>query len=207
MFPSACSIGISASGGVTMMLTYKTLMSIVMIAMTLLAPKCGPQTEWPEGLPHGEIVLPNIEDPDTPGAYFDLSAGEIVYGEEGRARGDVYLEKTFISPNPALGVGIYDQQPDSLLYDTTAPSWGDRLWKLAPDATTPGRISIYEGHNIWVRTAEGNTGKFKILQAESNEDYSSFNWIRIQWIYQPDGTEELASHGTATDDTGATTTE
>ncbi len=151
---------------------------------------CG-ETEWPEGCPHGEETLPNFNDPDSPGAYFDFSAGEIVYGEEGRTRGDIFLERTFVAGNPELGVAIHDQQPDSLLYDLTAPSWGSTEWKVSPNEGVPPRTPLYEGHNIWVKTAEGHTAKFKILLMESNEDHSSYIWIKIRWIYQPDGTDSF----------------
>jgi len=147
---------------------------------------CVAEPEWPEGLPHGEIVLPNVEDPDMPGAYFDFSEGEIVYGEEGRARGDVFLEKTFLSGNPALGVQLAEKQPDSILYDMGAPSYGSGLWKAPPDENTPARVAIRQGYNVWVRTAEGNLGKLKILLREASDDYTSMLNIKIQWIYQPD---------------------
>jgi hypothetical protein len=49
-------------------------------------------------------VLPNFNDPDAPGACFDFSAGQIVYGEEGRKQGDIYLERTFIDGNPDFAI-------------------------------------------------------------------------------------------------------
>jgi len=151
------------------------------------------EQDWPENLPHGEAILPNFEDPDTPGAWFDFSEGELVFGDEGRQRGDIFLDKTFIAGNPATGIQLCDQQPDSLLYDTTAPGWGPGDWQAPPNAETPSRVPVYDGHNVWVVTGEGNTAKFKIRMAEANMDYTSFLWIKIEWIYQPDGSSEL--HG------------
>ena len=168
---------------------YVILSIIAAMPLNLLA-SCQ-EPEWPAGLPHGEIILPNIEDPDTPGAYFDFSEGELVYGEEGRQRGDIFLERTFIAGNPALGVALHDQQPDSLLYDSTAPSWGSGGWKLPQNDETPGRVAVYQGHNIWVQTAEGHTGKLRILMAESNMDVTGYIRVKIEWIYQPDGSNQL----------------
>ena len=149
------------------------------------------EPEWPVGCPHGEDWLPNVEDPDTPGAYFDFSEGEIVYGEEAKVRGDIFIYKTFVRGNPQLNVALHPQQPDSLLYDATAPSWGSENWRLPPDANTPSSLGINGGHNVWVRTGEGHTAKFKILLLESNEDVTMFTRVKIQWIYQPDGSESF----------------
>ncbi len=176
---------------------------ILLIIFITFIPSCG-EPEWPEGLPHGELNLPNINDPDTPGAYFDLSEGELVYGEEGRQRGDVYLDVNFVCGNPALGVEIHDAQPDSLLYDTGAPGWGTRLWKISPDGENPPRIGVINGHNIWVRTAEGNIGKFRIMSSEPNDDYTNMLSIKIQWIFQPD-LEKNDLSGTAPTDSGTAT--
>jgi len=170
-------------------LTSVLLVMIAAIPLIFIA-SCE-EREWPAGLPHGEVILPNIEDPDTPGAYFDFSEGEIVYGDEGRQRGDIFLERTFIAGNPALGVALHDAQPDSILYDTTAPSWGSGQWKHPPNEETPPRVPVYQGHNIWVQTAEGHTAKMKILMAESNMDVTAYLQIKMQWIYQPDGSNEL----------------
>lgn len=132
-----------------------------------------------------------MADPDTPGAYFDLSEGSILYGDEARQRGDIFLDRTFLCGNPAVGVALHDQQPDSLLYDMTAPGWGSAGWNQPPDAQTPSRVGIYDGHNIWIRTAEGHTAKLKILITESNENFTSYNRIKFEYIYQPDGTESF----------------
>jgi len=161
------------------------------------------EPDWPEGLPHGEIILPNIADPDTPGAYFDFSEGELVYGEEGRQRGDIYLETNFVAGNPALGVALHDQQPDSLLYDRIAPGWGSEQWRRPVNPDTPGRVPVYQGHNVWVITGEGNTGKLRILMAEANIDYTSFLRIKFEWIYQPDGSTELRPIAGAADESGS----
>ncbi len=161
---------------------------LVFLPLSFLA-SCG-EVEWPEGLPHGEVILPNIEDPDTPGAYFDFSEGEIVYGEEGRQRGDIYLDRTFIAGNPALGVELHDAQPDSLLYDTVAPSWGTRLWKT-PSGDVPAMVPIYDGHNIWVKTGEAHTAKLRIMMPEANADNTSYLRLKFEWAYQPDGSNEL----------------
>jgi len=168
---------------------------------TFLA-SCGGEPNWPEGLPHGEVTLTNIEDPDAPGAYFDISAGELIYGDEGRERGDVYLERTFVAGNPALGIELHDAQPDSILYDTTAPGWGSSGWKTAPDANTPPRVPVRKDHNIWVKTSEGNIGKVHILLLEANSDYSNIYNIKLQWIYQPDGSGELHAVSGATGESG-----
>jgi len=158
----------------------------VIVIFPLFLNACS-EEEWPEGCLYGEIILPNFNDPDTPGAYFDFSEGEIVFGEEGRLRGDIYLEQTFIKGNPEHEIGLHDEQPDSLLYKRSAPSWGSARWKVSPNPGVPPSVPLYEGHNIWVRTAEGHTAKFKILTMESNENHTSYNWIKIRWIYQPDG--------------------
>ncbi len=168
----------------------KIAIFLVLIVPVWFLVSCG-EPEWPEGLPHGELILPNFEDPDNPGAYFDFSTGELVFGEEGRQRGDIYLDKTFIAGNPGLGVSLHDQQPDSLLYDSTAPGWGSSGWNVPPDSSTPARISIYDGHNIWVNTSEGHTAKFKILLVNPNFDNTDYLSIKIRWIYQPDGSEEF----------------
>jgi hypothetical protein len=136
-------------------------------------------------------VLPNFNDPDAPGACFDFSAGQLVYGEEGRKQGDIYLERTFIDGNPDLNVALCDQQPDSLLYDRTAPGWGSSGWKVSPNPGVAPSIALYDGHNIWVKTGEGNTAKLKILLMEANEDNTSYNWVKIRWIYQPNGSTEF----------------
>ncbi len=161
-----------------------------LVILTWTVCGCG-EDDWPVGCPHGEVILPSVEDPDTPGAYFDFSAGEIVYGEEGRQRGDIYLDKKFIAGNPSLNVALHDAIADSLLYDCSAPGWGSTQWKRQPDEVTPARVPIYSGHNVWIRTGEGHTAKFKILFAEDGPDLDSYLWIRIRWIYQPDGTEEF----------------
>ena len=183
---------ISSNRGVDLRALKSTLVVLLFLSLGS-GLSCSTEPEWPEGLPHGELILPNVEDPDTPGAYFDFSAGELVYGEEGRQRGDIYLEKTFISGNPALGVQLAEKQPDSILYDSTAPSWGSGLWRTPPDATTPARVAIRQGYNVWVKTSEGNFGKLKILLLEATDDYTSIRNIKMQWIFQPDpNSDELA---------------
>jgi hypothetical protein len=154
--------------------------------MPLLKSACGGRQEWPAGCPHGEETLPNVDDPDTPGAYFDFSKGALVYGDEARREGDICLQRTFIAGNPALHVSLHDDMADSILYKPTAPNLN---WTEQPDAETPARVSIYNGHCIWVRTGEGNIGKIKILLTESNENVTSFNWVKIEWIYQPNGSD------------------
>ena len=149
---------------------------------------CSTEPEWPAGCPHGEEILPNFASPDTPGAYFDLSEGKLVYGDEGKKNGDIYLERTFIAGNPALKVALHDDLADSLLYKKVAP---ELAWTYQPNPETPARVSIYSGHCIWVRTGENKIGKIKILQTESNTNVSSYNWVKIQWIFQPDGTTQF----------------
>lgn len=143
---------------------------------------------WPAGCPHGEEVIPNVNDPDTPGAYFDFSQGKLLFGEEALQSGDIYLDRNFIAGNPRLGVKLRDAMADSLLYIKKAPQYG---WVEPPDEKTPARVPIYDGHNIWVRTGEGHIAKFKIIHVETNPEVSSFNWIKIRWIYQPDGSDEF----------------
>ncbi|HEX9744210.1 MAG TPA: hypothetical protein VGB30_02180 [bacterium] len=174
--------------GISLLIILSLSFSQLILAASCFAPK---EEDYPEGTIHGEVWLTNINDPDNPGAYFDFSEGEVVYGDEARQRGDIYIEATFIRGNPALNVALNDQQPDSLLYDTTAPGWGDRGWAEPPDADTPSRIPIYHGHNVWVRTGEGNTAKFKIVRAESNADVSAYDRLKLQWIYQPDGSNSF----------------
>ena len=157
--------------------------------------------EWPEGLPLGEVILPAIDDPDTPGAFFDFSEGELVYGDEGRLRGDIYLDKTFIAGNPALGVELHDAMANSLLYDATAPAWSSTQWKRRRDENTPARVPIYNGHCMWVVTGEEHIAKFKIRMTESNADVSGFLRIKIEWTYQPDGSNELHALPGAEDST------
>lgn len=165
-------------------------LTTLILAFNLIASGCEGE-EWPEGLPRGETILPAFDDPDTPGAYFDFSAGELVYGDEGRQRGDIYLDRTFIAGNPAHGVALHDAMANSLLYDSTMPGWGSTQWKRPPNENTPARVPIYNGHCMWVLTAEGNTAKFKIRMTESNADVSGFLRIKIEWTYQPDGSNEL----------------
>jgi hypothetical protein len=148
------------------------------------------EPEWPAGLPHGEIILPNISDPDTPGAYFDISEGQIVYGEDGIARGDIYLDHTFICGNAKLDVALHETQTDTILYDSTAPGWGSG-WVEPNNEDSPARVPVNNHMNIWVRTAEGHFGKLRILMKEANTDYSSFLRVKFEWIYQPDGSNEL----------------
>ncbi|MFH1675587.1 MAG: hypothetical protein ABIC40_01085 [bacterium] len=185
------------------------ILTSFLMAFILLVPifgiGCKPsEPDWPAGCPHGEIWLPNVEDPDTPGAYFDLATGEIVYGDEAKKRGDIYIEKTFVAGNPALGIALHDAMGDSILYDKSAPGWGSELWKQPPDANTPARVSIYMGHNIWIHTGDGKTGKIKLLDTESNENYTSFNRVKIQWIYQPDGSGEFHDVAGAPEGTSGT---
>jgi len=172
--------------GVPNLKTHSGILLIITVIALCFVTACVSEPEWPEGLPHGEIVLPNIEDPDMPGAYFDFSEGELVYGNEGRSRGDVFLEATFIAGNPVLNVALAEQQPDSILYDTGAPGWGTNFWKTPPDENTPARVAVRQGYNVWVRTAEGNYGKLKILLREASDDYTKMLEIKMQWIYQPD---------------------
>jgi hypothetical protein len=153
--------------------------------LPLLKPSCSSEPQWPAGLPHGEEVLPNI-----PGAWFDFSQGKLIYGDEGKKQGDIYLEKTFIAGNPALHVALHDDLADSILYKTTAPSLN---WTEQPNADNPARVSIYDGHCIWIKTGEGNYAKIKILLTESNANVSSYNWVKIQWMYEPDGSQQF--HG------------
>jgi hypothetical protein len=162
-------------------------LSFILAFFPLLKQSCG-EPEWPAGIPHGEEVLTNIDDVASPGAYFDFSEGALVYGEEGKQRGDIYLERTLLCGNPALGVALHDDMADSILYKTTAPSLD---WTEQPDAQTPARIPIYGGHCVWIRTGEGNFAKIKILLTDSNPDVSSFNWIKIQWMYQPSGSNDF----------------
>ena len=159
------------------------ILSVTPVAKT----SCG-EPPWPVGCPHGEETLTNVEDPDNPGAYFDFSAGQIVYGDEGRARGDIYLEKTLLAGNAASGVAFHDDLADSLLYKTVAPTLD---WTVQPNPQTPARLAIYNGHCVWIRTGEGNIAKIKILLTDSNPEVSSFNWIKFSWIYQPDGSNEF----------------
>jgi hypothetical protein len=166
------------------------ILPLIFITSIFPALKAGCSTDpgWPVGCPHGEEILPNIADPDTPGAYFDFSEGKLVYGDEGKKNGDIYLEKTLLAGNPALGIELHDDLADSLLYKRTAPSLD---WKSQPNPDTPVRLSIYNGHCVWVRTSEKKIGKIKILQTDSNTDVSSFNWIKFEWIFQPDGTGDF----------------
>jgi len=166
---------------------------VFLLSVLPMLKSCG-EPEWPAGFPHGEEILPSFEDPDQPGAFFDFSSGSLVFGDEGRQKGDIYLDKTFIAGNPALNVALHDDMADSLLYKTAVPSFD---WTERPDENTAARISIYNGHCVWVRTGEGYYGKLKILQVESNESVSSFNWIKIQWIYQPDGTNQFRNTAVA----------
>jgi len=148
------------------------------------------EEDWPAGLPHGDIILPNVEDPDTPGAYFDFSTGSILYGDQGRQEGDIYLDYTFVTGNAALNVALASTQTDTILYDTTAPSWGQG-WNEPQSETSPAREPVRQHMNYWVRTAEGHYGKLRIVDKESNADVTSYNFIKFQWVYQPDGSNEL----------------
>jgi hypothetical protein len=174
--------------------------SFFMIFLPLLKQSCN-EPDWPAGLPHGEETLTNFDDQTSPGAYFDFSQGAILYGEEGKAQGDIYLERTQLAGNPALGVAFHDDLADSLLYKTTAPSLD---WTLQPNPDTPARLPIYSGHCVWIKTGEGNYAKIKILATESNTDVSSFNYIRFEWIYQPNGSKEFTPNLEAEPASGTT---
>ena len=163
-------------------------LTIFLSFFPFLKAACSSEPEWPVGCPHGEEVLPNIADPDSPGAYFDFSQGKLVYGEEGKKQGDIFLENTFIAGNPATKVALHDDLADSLLYKRMAPSYN---WVEQPAPERPARLSIYDGHCVWVKTGEGKTAKFKIIGTEANAGFSNFNWIKIQWIFQPDGSNEF----------------
>jgi hypothetical protein len=62
---------------------------------------------------------------------------------------------------------------------------------VSPNPGVAPSIALYDGHNIWVKTGEGNTAKLKILLMEANEDNTSYNWVKIRWIYQPNGSTEF----------------
>ncbi|MCX6646666.1 MAG: hypothetical protein NTY09_09950 [bacterium] len=182
--------------------SYTTLTAILLI-FNVFSIVCK-EEEWPVGLPHSEIILPAFDDPDTPGAYFDFSAGELVFGEEGKARGDIYLDRTFISGNPALGVELHDGMANSLLYEPAAPDLGSDQWKR-PQGDTPARVAIYNGHTLWVLTGEKCYGKLKIRDVESNENVTSYLNIKIEWTYQPDGSNELHAVSLASETDGTNT--
>jgi hypothetical protein len=163
-------------------------LAFLLTIFPMMKNSCSTEPEWPAGCPHGEVVLTNITDPDSPGAYFDFSQGKLLFGEEGKAQGDIYLEKTFICGNPSLHVKLHDDLADSFLFKTSAPTLD---WIEQPSEEIPSRLSIYDGHNVWVRTGEGYLGKIKFIGTESNTDVSSFNFVRLMWIYQPDGSDEF----------------
>jgi hypothetical protein len=160
----------------------------VIIALTVTFLSCGPTTveNTPPGVISGKFTLVNVEDPESPGVWFDFTAGGAVVERDAHKVGDFCLFKTFLRSSWPVTCGIQDSQADSLFRHIANPTY---------DYITPSEIlknadmPIYSGHVYYMITGEGLYARIKIVEEVFNPDATAYEHITFYWAYQPKGHE------------------
>lgn len=170
----------------------------------IILPGCASEPNYPPGLPAGEVQMKVFGDPEKPGARFDFESGKVVYEPGVAVKGDIFFDrKNLCGSGAPLNVAIQDTQPQSIGADPSAPDLG---YTPPPNDTgTPSRTGVYISHVYWIKLTDGKFAKIKIKESPLLPDASDYEYITMEWVYQPDGSNDFRGKPVETEKGGKTT--
>jgi len=162
--------------------------TLLLIAFAAAFLSCGTTTveNAPPGVICEKFTLINVEDPESPGVWFDFTAGGAVIERDAHKVGDFCLYKTFLRSSWPVKCGIQDSQADSLFRHVTNPTSG---YEFPSEILKNADVAIYSGHTYYMVTGEGLYARIKIVEEVLNPDATAYEHITFYWAYQPKGHE------------------
>ena len=165
----------------------------LLIALAAVFLSCGPTAveNTPPGVTSGKFTLVNVEDTQSPGVWFDFTAGGAVIERDTHKAGDFCLFKTFLRSSWPVKCGMQDSQADSLFRHVTNPTSG---YEFPSEVLKNADMPIYSGHVYYMITGEGLYARIKIVEEAFNDDATAYEHITFYWAYQPKGHEYFGAN-------------